>query len=560
MNFKKLFFLLIVLCIVFSCANRSIEFNKKEITNPVLPGFYPDPSVCKGVDGYYMVNSSFSYFPGIPIFHSPDLVHWKQIGHVLTRNSQLQVEGQAITTRGTYAPTIEYHNGTYYVTCTEVGNRGNYITTARNPAGPWSDLNFLPEIEGIDPSLFFDDDGKVYIIYNSDAPNNNPQYSGHRTIRINEVDIDSMKVIGDERILVNGGVDITKQPVWIEGPHMYKVNGYYYVSAAEGGTSVNHSQVIFQSKSIHEPFKPWDQNPILTQRHLDPNRPSPITSTGHADLIQDLNGDWWAVFLACRPYMDNHYNLGRETFMAPVQWINGWPRINPYNKEVLQKYVFQAALNEPDNYISLNGSFVKVDEFSSDTLSMDWVMIRNSEKEWYDINPEDGGKLIMNLQPYNLINSGNPSFLGRRQQHMKSNVSTSLSFTPEVESDKAGLVVFQDIGHYYFLCKAMHEGNNVVQINKAEGDSMVSLASVILKSDLEDFKLKIESDVDVYRFYYAQNDEDWVQIDSDFDASFLSTQTAGGFTGCLYGMYGFTDADDSTLSATYNWFKYEGIE
>ena len=199
-----------ILGILLAIATTSCLKEKKhntvqaEFTNPILPGFYPDPSICRGENGYYMVNSTFGYFPGIPIFFSDDMVHWQQIGHALTRPSQLQIEGQNSSSRGTYAPTIEYHKGTYFITCTEVGNRGNYIVTAKDPAGSWSELNLLPEIIGIDPSLFFDEDGKTYIIYNSDAPGNNPEYDGHRTIRINEIDIEAMKVVGEDKILVNG--------------------------------------------------------------------------------------------------------------------------------------------------------------------------------------------------------------------------------------------------------------------------------------------------------------------------------------------------------------------
>ncbi len=551
---------LIGILLVSSCRNKPVQtVGNKKITNPILPGFYPDPSICKGADGYYMVNSTFSYFPGIPIFYSPDMVHWKQIGNVLTRPEQLQVEGQGITNRGTYAPTIEYHNETYYVTCTEVGNRGNYIVTAKKPEGPWSDLNLLPEVKGIDPSLFFDDDGKTYVIYNSDAPNNKPEYQGHRTIRINELDIENMKVIGDNKILVNGGVDITKKPVWIEGPHMYKVNGMYYVCAAEGGTSVNHSQVILRSENIMGPFEPWDKNPILTQRDLDPNRPDPITSTGHADMIQDLNGDWWAVFLACRPYTGNHYNLGRETFMAPVSWAGGWPTINPNHKEVQKNYTFTAAKETPTTYMPLNGAFSYTEEFKKDTLDFTWLTIRSSDNSWYNIDTTELGSLNMSVLPYDLIHDKTPSFLGKRQQHKRGHVTTQLSFSPEKEGDKAGLVIFQNIGHYYFICKSIKESKPVVQLIQSEGESYTVLNSKPLKCDAS-IQLKIEVDNDVYRCFYAVEDGNWLKIGEDLDAKLLSTQTAGGFTGCLYGLYAFTDENTDKLKAKYNWFKYVGLE
>ena len=307
----------------------------KEFTNPILAGFYPDPSICKVGEDYYLVNSTFAYFPGIPVFHSKDLVHWKLIGHVLNRPEQLNLDNAGVS-RGLFAPAIRYHNGIFYVTCTLVDKGGNFVVTATNPAGPWSNPVWLRNVNGIDPSLFFDGDGKAYIVFNSDAPENKPLYSGHRTIRLREFDIEHLQASNEEHILVNGGVDITKKPVWIEGPHIFQKDGFYYLCAAEGGTAEDHSEVVFRSAKIDGPYQPYEHNPILTQRDLNPHRKNPITSTGHADLIQAPNGEWWAVFLGCRPYDSleaAYYNTGRETFMAPVTWENGWPVINPGKKE-----------------------------------------------------------------------------------------------------------------------------------------------------------------------------------------------------------------------------------
>lgn len=169
--------------------------------------------------------------------------------------------------------------------------------------------------------------GKSYILYNSIPPNNQPLYGGHRTLRMYEFDLDKMEVVGEEHLLINGGTDLSKEPVWIEGPHIYKVNAYYYLMAAEGGTGYNHSEVIFRSKDIKGPYEVYEGNSILTQRHLDPSRPHPITTTGHADMVQPPSGEWWAVFLGCRPYEGNHFNTGRETFLAPVRWEGDWPII-----------------------------------------------------------------------------------------------------------------------------------------------------------------------------------------------------------------------------------------
>lgn len=558
MNRRKIYWLSIAILMVFTFCKSPSTYETVQVQNPVLPGFYPDPSVCKGPDGYYMVHSTFGYFPGIPVFYSPDLVHWEQIGHVLTRREQLIVDGHNLASRGTYAPTIEYHNGKFYVACTEVGQRGNYITVADDPAGPWSNLYLLPEVDGIDPSLFFDDDGRTYIIFNSNPPNNNPLYSGHRTIRMFEMDMNEMKVIGEEKILVDGGVDITQEPEWIEGPHIYKVNGLYYLCAAEGGTSVNHRQVIFRSENIWGPYVPWDKNPILTQMHLDPNRTNPVTSTGHADLIQDLQGNWWAFFLACRPYEDNHYNLGRETFIAPVEWVDGWPVINPGVDEVQFSYSFGAAMPRPEGYLPLNGNFIRQDDFTSAELGFEWITIRNSTDNWYRVDAEGEGKLVMNVRPFSDVINGNPSYIGRRQQHLRGSVSTLLTFDPQRSEDKAGLAVLQNVGHFYFLCKSLEEGQPVVQLFKGEGEGMSLLASAPLLESNSAIKFKIESDLNLYRCYFATNDGAWQQIGGDLDARHLSTETAGGFVGCTYGMYAISADDVADLTAQYHWFRYEG--
>ena len=540
-----------------SCVHPSdSRFESRMINNPVLPGFYPDPSITKGNDGYYMVHSTFGYFPGIPIFYSPDLVSWEQIGHVLHRPEQVQFEGLGLSNQATFAPTIEYHEGTYYVACTEVYGRGNYLVTAQDPAGPWSDPIFFPEVSGIDPSLFFDEDGKVYMVYNSEAPNNTPLYEGHRTIRMFELDLATGKVKGEEPvILVNGGVDLSQQPVWIEGPHIYKVNGWYYLSAAEGGTSVNHRQVIFRSEAIQGPYDAWEHNPILTQMHLDPNRERPITSTGHADLIQDLAGDWWAVFLACRPYEDNHYNTGRETFMAPVMWTDGWPVINPGEEEVQYQYRFHAALPQSDSVPALNGHLQWHDSFQNAELDLRWVQIRAPQRQWLHIDQE-AGVLQMELLPAeNMLNS-NPSFLGRRQQQLHDRMEAVLEFAPASADEKAGLVILQNEQRFYYLCRSLDGGLPVVQLYRSVPDSdgfaMELLAQDALKDEgLGKLHLQIEADRDRYRFSYRMNGEALRPLGQDLDARFLSTETAGGFVGCVYGLYGLVLNDAKTETLAY---------
>ena len=303
-------------------------------TNPILPGYYPDPSVVAVGKKFYLVNSTFAHWPGIPIHESEDLVHWKLIGHALSDPTKVTFDGLGIS-RGVFAPSIHFHDGLFYVINTLADAGGNFFVTAKNPAGPWSDPVWLKEIDGIDPAFFFDADGKAYIL-NNGPPEGSPEYQGHRAIWIQQFDIQAGKVTGPRKVIVNGGADFSKQPIWIEGPHLYRLNGWYYLMCAEGGTERNHSEVVFRGKSPWGPFEAFSGNPILTQRDLSPGRADPVTNAGHADLVQKRDGSWWAVFLASRPYEGFRFNTGRETFLLPVTWKDGWPVILPAGQSTLR--------------------------------------------------------------------------------------------------------------------------------------------------------------------------------------------------------------------------------
>lgn len=269
-----------------------------EFYNPILQGCYPDPSVTRKGDDYFLVASSFSMFPGVPIFHSNDLVNWKQIGHVLDRKSQLKVHDSGIS-EGIYAPAIKYnkYNDTFYMITTQfAGDIGNMVVKTKDPFKGWSEVYKL-NFGGIDPSLFFDDDGKAYVIHN-DAPDRGKElYEGHRVIKIWDYDLENDQVIpGTDKIIVDGGTDISREPIWIEAPHIYKRDGIYYLMCAEGGTSDWHSEVIFTSDNPRGPYKPANNNPILSQRYLNPNRDNRVEWAGHADLVEGPDSKHYGVF------------------------------------------------------------------------------------------------------------------------------------------------------------------------------------------------------------------------------------------------------------------------
>lgn len=539
------------LCFSALAAQAQEKFN-----NPILAGFYPDPSICRVGEDYYLINSTFSYFPGVPIFHSKDLVNWKQIGHVLDRPEQLDVDGLGVS-RGIFAPAIAHHNGTFYMVTTLIDNGGNFVVTAKNPAGPWSDPVWLPQVSGIDPSLFFDEDGKAYILYNSEAPDNKPLYDGHRTIRMQEFDYKNMKVTGPEHLLVNGGVDLSKKPVWIEGPHIYRVNGYYYLMAAEGGTSVNHSEVILRSENVAGPYVPYEKNPILTQRHLPNNRPNPVSATGHADLVQTQNGEWWAIFLATRPYdTQDHYNIGRETFLAPVTWKDGWPVINADQELVQYSYAKPNLPEAKQTDFPLNGNFTYREDFDQDKLPLYWTMLRTPRTDWYSLsNPK--GSLTLDLRPEELSGKGNPSYIARRQQHLTGSASTQMQFNPTAENEFAGLVAFQGEQNYYAIGKSLSNGKQVVQLKKADGTVLAETA-LTRKEGKKPLYLKIEFDGGKYGFYYATKEGEWQSMKENVDGTYLSTRVAGGFVGVTLGMYATSGNKPSSGTASFSWFDYQG--
>ncbi len=527
-----------------------------EYQNPILAGFYPDPSIARKGNDYYLVTSSFAYYPGVPIFHSRDLVSWTQIGNVLDRPSQLELARANTVSRGIFAPVIREHAGTFYMITTVV-DRGNFIVTATNPGGPWSDPIWLPELEGaIDPSLFFDDDGRAYVV-NNGPPQGKPLYDGHRAIWVQEYDVAAKKMKGARTLIVNGGVDITKKPIWIEAPHILKRGGKYFLICAEGGTADQHSEVVFRADAPTGPYTPGPINPILTQRQLDakqPSRPFPVTSTGHADFVDLPNGETWAVFLGTRPYGDNLYNTGRETWLLPVRWVDGWPRILDGDATVPYVAKRPQLSSQPAPKIPTTGNFTVRDEFDAPTLAPYWTLLRTPHAKVYDVSR---GALTLYPDTARLGARTHLSFVGRRQQHANAIATTAMRYTPRRAGDEAGLVAFEHDDFNYCLCVALKDGKPVVQVveraGKLTGDSAVVIASAPL-SIAQDapLQLRITARGGKYDFAYATTPGRWVTLERNADGTILSTKVAGGFSinfvGVLFAMY--ASAATSATGAT----------
>ncbi len=508
---------------IYSAPLASGEFH-----NPILAGYYPDPSVVLAGDKAYLVNSTFAHWPGIPIHESTDLVHWKLIGHALSDPAKITFDGLN-TSRGVFAPSIHFHQGTYYIVNTLVDAGGNFFVTAKDPAGPWSDPVWLKEIDGIDPSFFFDDDGKAYI-YNNGAPEGAPQYEGHRAIWMQEFNLKTNKLFGPRKIVVNGGADISKKPIWIEGPHLYRIKGAYYLLCAEGGTGPGHSVVIFRSKSPWGPFEPYSGNPILTQRDLPADRANPISNAGHADLIELKDGSWWAVFLASRPYEGDRYNTGRETFLLPVTWKNGWPVILEHGKTIPTTLRAPRVMKGSAAVTSdaLSGNFTKRDEFDGKP-GPEWLQVHVPKETWFDVQ---GGALQVRALKGRLSDKRNVSFLARRQQHTKFEASTEL--TPPPAGVSAGLAAFQNENNSYFLGTTRVKDGWIVFLEKHAGSSE-NMAKV-LPSTPTSLRLRISGDGGKYSFYYDAG-QGWKALRENDDGSILSTEVAGGFVGTVLGPF-----------------------
>lgn len=508
-----------------------------EFYNPILQGCYPDPSICRKGNDYYLVTSTFAMFPGVPIFHSTDLVNWKQIGHVLDRKSQLKVEDCGISA-GIYAPTIRYNanNDTFYMITTQFsGGFGNIVVKTKDPMKGWSDPIKLA-FNGIDPDIFFDDNGKAYIVHN-DAPDRGKElYEGHRVIKIWEYDVEKDSVIqGTSKIIVDGGVDITKKPIWIEAPHMYKKNGKYYLMCAEGGTGDNHSEVVFISDSPKGPFKPWNNNPILSQRHLPIDRPNKIDWAGHADIVEGQDGKYYGVFLGIRPNTANMVNTGRETFILPVDWSGTFPVFENGLIPMECKIKTPAGVvnhKGKDGFFQ-NGNFTFTENFTSANLDYRWVGLRTDPKDIVTIGKKGGLKMVTyasNIKEVKPI-----SALFYRQQHARFSAQTTVNFKPKSDNDLAGLTCYQSERFNYVFGITKEGKKDILILARTERGKTTIIAKTEVDAK-QPITLYVDGMDNDYKFNYSVGGE-VINLGGTVSGDILSTNRAGGFTGAMIGLY-----------------------
>lgn len=498
-------------------------------TNPILPGFYPDPSICAVGDDFYLVNSSFAYFPGIPIMHSKDLAHWEQIGNACDRESQLPL-GDTGHSRGLFAPTIRYHEGTFYIICTNVSYGGNFIITAQNPAGPWSEPHYIEGADGIDPSLFFDEDGTCYYI----GTHPNPagcQYDGDWYIWIQELDIENMKLVGEVHNVWNGAM---RNIIWPEGPHLYKIGEYYYIMHAEGGTGPDHAVTVCRSKNVYGPYENNFCNPILTHRHL--GRKYPICYVGHADLVKTINDEWYMVMLAVRP-LEGYTTMGRETFLARVEWENDWPVVNPG----VGRLTDTVEINLPKwtAYTAESNEYV----FSTmGQLPPEFMVLRNADKSHYSL--EKGKGLLMLFDTHTLKEQASPSYLALRQKHHHFMAKALLDVSNLSEDKRAGIAYVQN-NLYNLRVEVNGKMAEVILCEKGTDRRVISMplqGSNPLEVSLEVDGLSAAVIIEG-------------QKSPEVDIRTLSTEAAGGFTGCTVGLYAVADTEN-TDCACFKRFSY----
>lgn len=496
-------------------------------SNPVIPGFHADPSICRVGGDYYLATSSFEYFPGVPIFHSKDLVHWKQIGHALTRESQLPLTGQR-SSRGIFAPTLRCHDGVFYLITTNIGLERSFYVHTRDPAGPWSEPVWIKESgTGMDPSLLFDDDGKVYYTRHGGGE--------HGGVYQAEIDIASGVLAAEPRQIWAGTGGI-----WPEGPHLYKVGSMYYLMISEGGTSYEHSLTMARSASPWGPFEADAANPMLTHRY----RPElPLQATGHGDLVQSATGQWWMVLLGVRPLARQHH-LGRETLLSPVAWnAQGWLTIN--GGQPLQEQMQASGLPAAAPWPPVR----QRDDFAAPQLGLDWTFLRGPATGLWSLTERPGWLRLKGTQA-TMNDIATPAFVGRRQEHLRMRARTRLAFAPALEGQSAGLVLRQNEANHYDLRIAGAGKRRVELITTIAG-----VATMVGSAPIGDglVTLQLDAEADHYTFSYSVG-KGAMRVLGSAPTAPLSSERAGGFTGVFIGLVASTTQPGPMPVADVDWF------
>lgn len=507
--------------------------------NPILPGFHPDPTVCRVGDWYYIAVSSFMYFPALPLYRSRDLVHWQPVGHALTRPSQFPATEQAHSD-GIFAPTLRHDGKKFYLITTNVRGCGTFVVTADSIEGPWSDPMVLDDAPGIDPSLYFED-GRAWITGTADAPEG-PKYFGNNEIWLREWDPTTGSWKGPRVGLWRGAV---RDAVWPEGPHLYKRNGWYYLLISEGGTADDHAVTIARSPSIEGPYVGHKKNPILTHRHLGAS--FPIVNVGHPDLVQTPDGDWWMVLLASRPHHGGVTNRGRETFLVPITWENDWPVVSVGTGQVQAAYPFSPAppVRWPESLTT--GGF---DGFEARVLGPEWQFLRTPARSVHSLEDRPGW-LRLKGQPEGPGSRKTIAWVGRRVLHEHWSVRCRAEGAPLAGGSRYGLCLVQnDDAHLRLEVEGGPKGSLVRMVVRKGGvDQEVGQIAASPPAFLE-----IVCSGHTYQGRVSEDGQHWAEVSNGVDGTYLTTEAAGGFVGCMVGPFAVD------LEADFDWVDLRGYD
>jgi len=508
--------------------------------NPIISGFHPDPSICCAGEDYFLVTSSFEYFPGVPLFHSRDLIHWRQIGYCLDRAGQLPLD-QVRSSGGIFAPTIRYHAGTFYMVTTNITAKGNFYVTTQDPFGSWSDPIWVAQ-DGIDPSLLFDDNGRTYLTTTGFM--SDPEDTARKVPVIQQSEID----------IVTGALLTKPRPIWggtggsfPEGPHLYPINGQYYLMIAEGGTEYGHLETMARS---HSPWGPWEScphNPVLTHR----STASPIQATGHTDLTQASDGSWWLVCLGIRPSgMPRAHHLGRETFLAPVTWdSSGWPHVGDGGHIALE---MDGPHLPPVAWESPAGR----DHFDAPQLGRAWNFIGNPDSASVSLTERPGWlRLLGNAK--RLDDGTGVVFVGRRQEHFSCAVETAFDYDPACDGEEAGLSVWMNPRHHYDLSLTRGAGQRRIHVRGRIG----SLATIVAEQPLPDGPVTLFIRADRYSYEFGFKTQGASEhVLATLESRYLSSEVAGGFTGVYVALFASANAQGCATPAFFDWFDYRALD
>lgn len=528
MNIQKIVrtLLLCITCIAFTTILNAQEEIK--IQNPILPGFNPDPCITKAGNDFYIVTSSFEWFPGLPVYHSRDLVNWEQTGHVLTRKTQLDLTGIQ-DADGVYAPSITYHKGTFYVMYTVVQQginwmlKGypNYIVTTKDPKGPWSEPVLINGL-GFDPTLFIDDNDKAYVLIRiMDHRKGKPSSPG---IGIHEIDLKTLQPIGEPEFIYDGWSHQSA-----EGPKMMKKDGYYYLFTAEGGTGYGHLETVARSKNIRGPFERAPK-PFFTSRG---DSAATIQKAGHGTLVEATPGQWYTTHLGSRPLTPNGYcPLGRETFLQKVCWNQaGWPEL-AHGTEVPQMEVEAPALP-----LCPTSKKENRDDFNAPNLDSRYQFLREpSDASWLRLDKRKG---FLSLRGQRAMGGTYAqSMVAQRITGYHQQFETCFEFTPTNYRHKAGLTCYYNMSHFYSLGLTFDEQQGtILELTEADKKYIELQKQKITLNNQNKIYMRMVIHNYTLQFYYSLDGSNWQSIGNKLDYSKISDDYADGYTGSMAGIY-----------------------